>query len=137
MKVLGPATVAAQTEQDAHSVHSVHSVNSVNSVQWDLSGGGHLQVQALGESLFRVRLRPAAGYKEPRTWAVAPLVGSGTADAPWAGRARDDLSGFSLPPVQITRSTTADGPVVSLATSALVVQVAADPLCLRWPNAGE
>ncbi|MEY3145218.1 MAG: hypothetical protein RL342_889, partial [Pseudomonadota bacterium] len=68
-----------------------------------LPDGAQFQLDVLEPTLIRVRHRPGAGYREPRTWAIAPQsVATGTAaavqDVAWEGRARDDLSGFSRPP---------------------------------------
>ncbi len=61
----------------------------------DLDDGGQMQVRFLGETLARVSLRPAGGWREPRTWAIAPQ-----GKAPWEGREREDPSGFDLPATQ-------------------------------------
>jgi alpha-glucosidase len=108
------------------------AVHDAHGVRLDLNEGGGFSVQALGESLFRVRMRPAQGYKEPRTWAIAPLpAGSGTQDAPWQGRERDDLSGFALPAVTIAQEADA----VTLGTRALSVRIQTQPLRLAWCDA--
>ena len=62
----------------------------------------------------RVTWRPGAGYREPRTWAIAP-----GADVPWEGRARDDESGFACPAVAVERS----GDGVRVTTAALRIDV--------------
>jgi alpha-glucosidase len=111
MKNLGPATLLAQ---DAYSVNL------------SLSGGATFTVQALEPKLFRVRYRPAQGYLEPRTWAIAPA-----GDAPWQGRARDDTSGFSLPSVTIAKQEQQ----ISLSTSALKVSISTELLTLQWQDA--
>ena len=114
MKPFGKAALIAQ---DAHSV------------QLSLSNGSSMRVQALEDSLFRVSVRPDAGYKEPRTWALAPGANPAKGkDAPWTGRLRDDLNGFSCPATKITSS--AQG--FTIATGALQVHIAADPLVLQW-----
>jgi alpha-glucosidase len=46
----------------------------------------------LEENLFRVLLKRKGQLALDRTWSIAPQQ-----DVPWEGRARDDLSGFSLP----------------------------------------
>ena len=105
----------------------------------NLPDGAQFQVDVLEPSLVRVRHRPAAGYREPRTWAIAPqsAVTTTNATAPvvqdvaWAGRARDDLTGFSRPPAQFSQS--ADG--LTLATAALSVTLRLDPLALSWHDA--
>ena len=42
-----------------------------------LHGGARLQLEILEPALARVRLQPADGYREPRTWAIAPQAGQG------------------------------------------------------------
>jgi alpha-glucosidase len=111
MKNLGPATLLAQ---DAYSV------------SLSLNGGGTFTVQALEPKLFRVRRRPAQGYLEPRTWAIAPQ-----GDAPLQGRARDDTSGFSLPSVAITKQDQQ----INLRTDALTVGISTELLTLQWQDA--
>ncbi len=63
-----------------------------------LDDGSELGVRFLSPTMARVSLRPASGWKEPRTWAIAPQAApqAGT-DVPWEGRDRDDLAGFTLP----------------------------------------
>ena len=92
-----------------------------------LADGATFSVQVLEPSLMRVRYRPASGYKEGRTWAIAP--GSGQ-DVPWAGRARDDLLGFSCPAATLTRSAEE----VRLDTGQLSVTLRPEPLALRWAD---
>jgi alpha-glucosidase len=94
-----------------------------------LAGGARFQIQALETTLFRVRYRPAGGYREPRTWAIAPMTGQ---DVAWSGRERDDLSGFSCP--EIEASEKAGG--VTLATGDLSVTLNTTPLTLTWHGKG-
>jgi alpha-glucosidase len=95
-----------------------------------LQDGGTFAVQVLENDLVRVRLRPAGGYLEPRTWAIAPEAG---VDAPWTGRARDDLGGFSCPPAELQQ---ADGQGrITLRTTSLSVTLRPDPLALSWHDA--
>ena len=108
-----PLAGAHITQADAHGVAML------------LDSGGSFSVQVLEAALVRVRYQPAAGYKEPRTWAIAPQMGQ---DVPWQGRARDDLSGFSRPAAALTR----DGTHITLATGALSVTLRPDPLMLSW-----
>ena len=112
MKTLGPAHI---THADGHGV--------VLAVE----GGGTFSVQVLEASLVRVRYAPAAGYKEPRTWAIAPQAGH---DVPWRGRARDDVSGFSCPAATLTRADAH----TTLATGALSVSLRTHPLALSWTD---
>jgi len=93
-----------------------------------LPGGATFSVQVLEQQLVRVRLRPADGYREPRTWAIAPVAGC---DVPWTGRQRDDLSGFALPPAQWESAAGQ----VTLRTSALQVTLRTEPLTLSWHDA--
>ncbi len=90
------------------------------------AGEASFQVQALEPGLVRVRIKPAAGYKEPRTWAIAPTPGE---DVAWQGRTRDELHGFSCPPTAVTQGT--DGGL-TLATSQLAVTLHTSPLRLSW-----
>ena len=96
-------------------------------VDLSLADGAAFSVQVLEPTMMRVRLRPAAGYKETRTWAIAP--GSGQ-DVPWQGRARDDLHGFSRPAATLTQ----DGGEVRLDTGKLSVTLRPEPLMLRWAD---
>ena len=77
--------------------------------------------------MARVRVKPAAGYREPRTWAIAPQPG---VDVPWQGRERDDLSGFGHPGVLVSER----GADLCLRSDALSVTVRLDPLALTWEN---
>lgn len=73
----------------------------------ELSDGGQLQLVFLSPSMARLCWRPAQGFREPRTWSIAPQAGQ---DVPWPGRARDSLQGFERPAV----SASATGPAHSL-----------------------
>jgi alpha-glucosidase len=97
-------------------------------LQLPLEGGASLSIEILEPAMARVRIRPADGYREPRTWAVAPQPG---ADVPWSGRARDDLSGFSRSPASVQRR--ADG--ITLRTGAMAVHLQSNPLTLSWRDA--
>ncbi len=112
MKALSGACV---TRADAHGVELA------------VGGGASFSVQVLEAALVRVRYRPAIGYKEPRTWAIAPQAGH---DVAWAGRSRDDLGGFSCPAAALTH----DGAQVTLATEALSLTLRPDPLMLSWAD---
>ena len=112
MKTFAPAHV---THADGHGIALA------------LEGGGTFSVQVLEASLVRVRYAPAAGYKEPRTWAIAPQPGH---DVPWRGRARDDVSGFSCPAATLTRHDKQ----VTLTTGALSLTLRPHPLALSWAD---
>ncbi len=90
----------------------------------ELTGGAEFTVQFLGESLARVTLKPADGFKEPRTWAICPQANT---DVPWEGRPRASLAGFDLPKVAAASS--------SLSTSRLRVDIQTNPLRLIWTDA--
>jgi alpha-glucosidase len=94
-------------------------------VDLSLKGGARFSIQALEATLFRVRCQPAGGYREPRTWAIAPVAGQ---DVAWQGRERDDLAGFSCPSVKIIQT----GDALTLHTSALSVSLNTEPLKLSW-----
>ena len=94
-----------------------------------LANGASFQIQALEETMFRVRCKPAGGYREPRTWAIAPLQGENKGqDVAWSGRDRDELAGFSCPDVMIDHI---DG-ALTLRTSELSVTLQSNPLGLSW-----
>ena len=112
MKVFGQARI---TGADAHGIALA------------LDGGGRFSVQVLEPSLVRVRHQPATGYREPRTWAIAPLPGP---DVPWSGRQRDDSTGFSRPAAQLSQQPGQ----VSLRTGKLSVTVHTHPLTLAWQD---
>ncbi len=96
-----------------------------------LKDGAELTVRLLGESLARVTLKPAAGFKEPRTWAIAPLQTDDASQAlqnlAWEGRPRESLAGFDLPDVAVSNS--------ALSTSRLGVSIQTHPLRLTWVDA--
>ena len=112
MKPLGHARLASL---DTHSAN------------FEISSGGSLKIQALEASIIRVIFRPASGFREPRTWAIAPQTG---VDVAWTGRARDDASGFQTPTVNLQQI----GQTVLLSTTALELSVQADPLTLTWKD---
>jgi alpha-glucosidase len=63
-----------------------------------LESQGQLSVCFLSETMARVTWQPEHGFREPRTWAIAPLPnGQLTQDVPWQGRERVSLSGFERP----------------------------------------
>ena len=104
------------------------ATSDAHGVTLSLDGGARFSIQALEASLFRVRYLPAGGYREPRTWAIAPSPGE---DVPWSGRARDALAGFSCPAVK----TGQVGDALTLSTGQLSVAVSLSPLNLAWQGA--
>ncbi|MEO6624076.1 MAG: TIM-barrel domain-containing protein [Burkholderiaceae bacterium] len=113
MKAIGPARLAATHSRGA---------------SLSLPEGATLDIEFLEPTMARVRYRPASGYREPRTWAIAPQPGL---DVPWHGRARDDLGGFGELQVEVS----GPDPAVELRTQALSVSVRLDSLALTWQNA--
>ena len=59
-----------------------------------LGDGGSLQLVFLSATAARVTWRPADGFRQPRTWSIAPA-----GDTPWQGRPRASLEGFDRPRV--------------------------------------
>ena len=86
-----------------------------------LEDGGELSVRFVSATMARVTLRPADGWREPRTWAIAPQPGT---DVPWEGREREDSSGFEL-------TATQAGPG-RFGTGQLAVTLNSGPLRLQW-----
>ncbi len=62
-----------------------------------LAGQGQLQLTFLSQTMARVSWQPHSGFREPRTWAIAPCTSNATADVPVQGRERASLAGFSRP----------------------------------------
>jgi alpha-glucosidase len=104
-----------------------------------LACGGDVSIRFLAEAMARVTLRPAGGYKEPRTWAIAPKAQHAQPgatqgkpiDVAWQGRPRDSMAGFDLPQVAISK--TADDST-HLSTLHLKVTVQTSPLQLLWSS---
>jgi alpha-glucosidase len=86
-----------------------------------LDDGSELSVRFLSPTMARVTLNPAGGWREPRTWAIAPQAGT---DVAWEGRPREDLSGFDLPQTRADAS--------QFGTGALTVTLGSGPLRLDW-----
>ena len=106
---------------------AVASVLAIHPYGVDLAlpAGGLFGIQLLEPTMARVRFKAAGGYREPRTWAIAPQPGP---DVAWTGRPRDTLDGFALPPVR----TTQQGGQLQLQTDGLSIQVQLDRLALTW-----
>jgi alpha-glucosidase len=96
-------------------------------VDLSIEGGAGFSIQVLESAMVRVRYKQASGYREPRTWAIAPNAGE---DVAWTGRQRDDISGFSRPGAQLIEQPEQ----VTLRTSTLSVTVNEDPLTLSWQD---
>jgi alpha-glucosidase len=98
-----------------------------------LTPGGQLRLVFLSDTLARVSWQPAQDYKEPRTWAIAPVAGE---DVAWQGRERASLVGFARP--QLTAAANGQG----LQTGKLAVHWTGgngDPVRLEWsqPDSGK
>lgn len=91
-------------------------------VELTVDGQHTLCLYVLEENLFRVLLKRQGQLALDRTRSIAPQQ-----DVPWEGRARDDLSGFSLPARQLAR----EGDTLTIATRQLRVTVH-QPLWLEW-----
>ncbi len=76
----------------------IHPQAEVADAHADLTDGGQLRVVFLSPTLARMSWVPRTGFREPRTWSIAP---EGHGDVPWEGRARDSLAGFERPPLQV------------------------------------
>jgi alpha-glucosidase len=96
-------------------------------VTFVLDRGWQCRIEPLESWCMRVRFLPPGGAREPRTWTIAPHG----ADVPWAGRARDDRSGFANPESKVVESAGA----VDIAVGDMRVRVRLDPFQLSWTDA--
>ncbi|MGJ4931783.1 TIM-barrel domain-containing protein [Bradyrhizobium sp. HKCCYLS2038] len=88
-----------------------------------------LRVAILERDIGRVTLRRPEGYRLDRGWAIAP----DHIEPPFAGRPRDDVSGFANPVLDVSEQ----GGVVTLATPGLRAEVKLDPFGIAWHRPGE
>ncbi|MBS7706597.1 glycoside hydrolase family 31 protein [Chelatococcus asaccharovorans] len=88
-----------------------------------------IRVAILEPDIGRVTLKRTEGYRLDRGWAIAP----NGQEPPFAGRARDDLSGFANPAVTVREG---DGTVV-VAAAGLSATVTLNPFGIVWRRAGE
>jgi alpha-glucosidase len=100
-----------------------------------VSGGHTLQITALEEDMVRVRIDRDGRRSLAHSWMVSPAMGDpscggSSANAPYEGRDKDDLSGFALVHVDIEK-TDAE---LRISTSRLrvIVPLGVSPLALRW-----
>lgn len=85
--------------------------------------GRHLlHLSVLEDSLFRVSLQKDGAWRLGRSWTVAP-----GGEAPWEGRRREDLSGFTCPKPQVM----VGAGEVTLATETLRLRVLT-PMQMIW-----
>nr|WP_272213629.1 glycoside hydrolase family 31 protein [Marinicella sp. W31]MDC2879590.1 glycoside hydrolase family 31 protein [Marinicella sp. W31] len=97
------------------------SARDANGVTLTIDGTHTLKITVLEEALFRVSLKKSGEWRLDRTWSIAPQE-----DVPFEGRARDDLSGFSLPEFTCT-----EGDTLVIETESLKLTVE-NPLTMRW-----
>ncbi|SNR68512.1 TIM-barrel domain-containing protein [Puniceibacterium sediminis] len=83
---------------------------------------GQLRIAVLEDALFRVSLVRDAGWRQGRTWSIAP-----DGDTPWEGRSRDSVEGFSCPGFTLDQGES----TLTIATGAVRLTVST-PLCLTW-----
>jgi alpha-glucosidase len=81
----------------------VHASSFSNQSTWNATASlsadqGQINLSFLSPTMARVCWQPTSGWREPRTWAIAPIAaGQATNDVPVQGRDRSDLSGFTTP----------------------------------------
>ena len=91
-------------------------------IRLGVEGGRELRLTVLEHDLIRVSLVGAKGWRQGRTWSIAPQQ-----DVPFEGRSRDLVEGFTCPDFTVTQG---DNEVV-LQTEALRVMIR-KPLQLVW-----
>ncbi len=122
------------------SAWSLHPGADTSDATAPLADGGQLRLVFLAPSMARVTWAAGSGFREPRTWSVAPLTATNTPAAPmaWEGRERERLDGFERPLVSVSGGSAGS----QLATAALAVQLiggVGQPLRLVWsePTTGQ
>ncbi len=112
-------------------IHIPHKVTLTKQDDHTLTFTGErgevFQVFVLDEGLVRVRHLPDGAPRLERTWAIT----AGATDVPLAGRARDDLSGFALPPFHVAR----DGATLTVRTARLAFTIDCDDFHITWLTA--
>jgi alpha-glucosidase len=109
-----------------------HADRSTPDATAQVSTGGELQVSFLTDTLARITLVPKDGFREPHTWAIAPVSGS---DVPWTGRPRESLAGFARPAVAQSQAPNGD---FLLSSPRLSVRLTGGPQAvtqLHWQDA--
>ena len=100
-----------------------------------IQGGHALQITALEEDMIRVRIDRDGQRSVARSWMVSPATGDASCcmsshSAPYEGRDKDALGGFSLPRVEIE---TMDAELrISTPRLRVIVPLGVSPLALRW-----
>lgn len=108
-----------------------HPGHAASDAHADLAGGDRLDLVFLSPTLARVHWTPATGFREPRTWSIAPTRDHRVQDVPWSGRPRSSLEGFDRPPL-----TEQSGP--SIGTHRLVASLEGgdrSPVRITWRDA--
>ncbi len=93
-----------------------------------LAHGVEARVALLERDIGRIVLRRDGGYRLDRGWSIAPA----RSEPPFEGRARDDLSGFALPPMRIVEEPGA----VRLDSDGLSARVRLAPFGVDWSRDG-
>lgn len=88
-----------------------------------------LRIAILESDIGRVTLCRPEGYRLDRGWAIAP----DSAEPPFEGRLRNDISGFANPATTVSE----DGGIVTLAAAGLRAQIRLNPFGIAWYRAGE
>ena len=97
--------------------------------RFQLDHGVEARITFPERDIGRVVLRRKDGYRLDRGWSIAPNRG----EPGYEGRAREDLTGFALPDVQVTTGAEA----ITLSAGTLSVRVCLAPFGLEWTRAGE
>ncbi|WP_406853736.1 TIM-barrel domain-containing protein [Alsobacter sp. KACC 23698] len=100
---------------------------------WALFGLDHgveLRVAILERDIGRVLLKPAGGYRLDRGWSIAP----GRLEPAYAGRLREDLTGFACPPASLVEE---HGVATLSVEGGLSAVVTLEPFSIAWRRAGE
>ncbi|WP_042704064.1 TIM-barrel domain-containing protein, partial [Azospirillum sp. B506] len=96
---------------------------------FELDHGVDLRIGFVEDDVGRILMRRDGAYRLDRGWAVAP---DGT-DPSYAGRDRDDLTGFTCPPADVEESHG----TVTLQGAKLRAVVTLEPFGIAWYRAGE
>jgi alpha-glucosidase len=94
-----------------------------------LGEGGSLQLVFLSATAARVTWRPADGFRQPRTWSIAPA-----GDTPWQGRPRASLEGFDRPRVTAADAQTQTQTLVGGRLAAQLLGGAGSPVRIVWSD---
>jgi alpha-glucosidase len=97
--------------------------------RFGLSHGMEARITFLEADLARVVFRHESGFRLDRGWAIAP----NRSEPDYAGRNREDLSGFTLPPAVMVPLR--DG--CEITAGDLVLSVRLSPFGLSWRRKGE